>query len=200
MTKLKDQILELSQTNLSQRQIASQLNCNKSTVRYYLDDNYRSKMQEKANKRRKPKKNIIRNKIKFCKKCKIELNKNNLFFKTGKFCNNCNINYIDWSKITLKEFKLRFKNKANFNGRMRSLSRQKFKNKKCKCSNCEFIKFTEICHIKAISDFSDDSLISEINDLSNLIQLCPNCHWQFDHDLEFKENVLSSYALESTKF
>ena len=51
------------------------------------------------------------------------------------------------------------------------------------CTNCGFIHGVQVCHIKGIATFEDDTLISEINDTSNLIPLCPNCHWLFDHRL-----------------
>jgi len=49
------------------------------------------------------------------------------------------------------------------------------------CSNCGYDKHIEIAHIKAVSDFSEDTLVSVINSPSNLIPLCRNCHWEFDH-------------------
>lgn len=49
------------------------------------------------------------------------------------------------------------------------------------CKNCGYTKCFEICHIKPIHTYSHDSLISEVNDIKNLIALCPNCHWEFDH-------------------
>ena len=51
------------------------------------------------------------------------------------------------------------------------------------CAHCGYDKHVEICHIKAIKDFDDSALISEINSKENLIALCPNCHWEFDHHL-----------------
>ena len=35
----------------------------------------------------------------------------------------------------------------------------------------------------AVSDFDDSALISEINSKDNLIALCPNHHWEYDHGL-----------------
>jgi len=32
-----------------------------------------------------------------------------------------------------------------------------------------------------VSDFPDAALIAEINDIANLVALCPNHHWEFDH-------------------
>lgn len=49
------------------------------------------------------------------------------------------------------------------------------------CAKCGYSKHVEICHIKSLSEFPDDATIGEINNISNLIQLCPNCHWEFDH-------------------
>jgi 5-methylcytosine-specific restriction endonuclease McrA len=50
------------------------------------------------------------------------------------------------------------------------------------CSRCGYDKHVEIAHIKPISSFSLDSKLSEINHLDNLLPLCPNCHWEFDHE------------------
>jgi hypothetical protein len=51
------------------------------------------------------------------------------------------------------------------------------------CQNCGFIHGIQVCHIKGIAKFTDDTTISEINNPSNLVPLCPNCHWLFDHKL-----------------
>lgn len=58
-----------------------------------------------------------------------------------------------------------------------------------KCYLCGYDKHIEIAHIKAVSDFDDSALISEINDVCNLIPLCPNHHWEFDHNCLSKENA-----------
>jgi len=54
---------------------------------------------------------------------------------------------------------------------------------KSPCHNCGYSHHTELCHIKSVSSFPDDSLIEEINEEANLVYLCPNCHWEFDHQL-----------------
>ena len=51
------------------------------------------------------------------------------------------------------------------------------------CENCKYNKHVEICHIKSVSDFEKESKLTEINSKRNLIYLCPNCHWEFDHGL-----------------
>lgn len=50
-----------------------------------------------------------------------------------------------------------------------------------RCVICGYNKTYEVAHIKSVSDFSEDTLVSEINSVNNLIALCPNHHWEFDH-------------------
>ena len=51
------------------------------------------------------------------------------------------------------------------------------------CSNCGYGEFTEVCHIKSISSFSESATVGEVNQRNNLVRLCPNCHWEFDHGM-----------------
>lgn len=58
-----------------------------------------------------------------------------------------------------------------------------------KCQGCGYDKHFEVAHRKPIASYSLDTKLSVINDLSNLLALCPNCHWELDHNLrpELKE-------------
>ena len=49
------------------------------------------------------------------------------------------------------------------------------------CASCGYSKFVELCHIKKLTSFGDDALLAEVNSEENVIQLCPNCHWELDH-------------------
>lgn len=51
------------------------------------------------------------------------------------------------------------------------------------CKVCSYDKYVEIAHIKSVCEFSDDTPISLINHLENLIPLCPNHHWEKDHNI-----------------
>ena len=51
------------------------------------------------------------------------------------------------------------------------------------CVKCGYNKHIEVAHIKPISSFSEDILISVINSEENIMPLCPNCHWEYDHNL-----------------
>lgn len=57
------------------------------------------------------------------------------------------------------------------------------------CKNCEYEKYVEVCHIKSVSSFPDETSILEINNPENLVGLCPNCHWEFDHGLLNLEEI-----------
>lgn len=51
------------------------------------------------------------------------------------------------------------------------------------CRVCGYDKYIEACHIKSVASFPDNATVGEINDPLNLIGLCPNCHWEYDHNL-----------------
>lgn len=58
-----------------------------------------------------------------------------------------------------------------------------FENKEAKCELCGYDKHIEVAHIKSVSSFGDDATIREIDNINNLIGLCPNHHWEYDHGL-----------------
>jgi hypothetical protein len=65
---------------------------------------------------------------------------------------------------------------------IRGLARSWFKDMtNLPCANCKYSKHVEICHIKPIASFEVTAKIKEVNYKENLIQLCPNCHWEFDN-------------------
>jgi len=51
------------------------------------------------------------------------------------------------------------------------------------CYHCGYNIHTELCHIKPISTFDESVTLGEINDRKNLVSLCPNHHWEFDHKI-----------------
>lgn len=50
------------------------------------------------------------------------------------------------------------------------------------CMLCGYDKHYEVCHVKDLKNFTREETIYEINNKNNLIHLCPNCHWEFDHN------------------
>lgn len=75
------------------------------------------------------------------------------------------------------------KNRQSARSNIRKDAERTFKrfNRKYECCLCEYNNHIEIAHIKPVSEFTNDTFISEINHISNLVPLCPNHHWEFDH-------------------
>jgi hypothetical protein len=72
--------------------------------------------------------------------------------------------------------------RSSIHANIRGLAGSWFKHLKAKpCAHCGYDKHVELCHIKAMSKFPDSALIGEVNHKNNIIQLCPNCHWEFDN-------------------
>lgn len=115
----------------------------------------------------------------FCENC----NKSILSHR-NRFCEDCRKSYngIDF---TLKEAIYTNHHKSSAYALIRTRARaliNKLKVKK-QCSICNYSKHIEVAHIKSINFYSEDTLLSTINDPSNLTLLCPNCHWEFDHNM-----------------
>lgn len=50
-----------------------------------------------------------------------------------------------------------------------------------RCAICGYCLHVECAHKKPIQEFPDETPIAGINNPCNLIGLCPNHHWEFDH-------------------
>ncbi|MBI5303413.1 MAG: HNH endonuclease [Chloroflexi bacterium] len=105
-----------------------------------------------------------------------------------KFCEDCSPkNGVDWSKRTFGFVR----SSLDFHARIRQLARKAYytSDRPSQCVVCGYSKHIEICHIKSIQEFSEHTPISVINSLDNLVALCPNCHWEFDHGLLKSEQL-----------
>jgi hypothetical protein len=100
----------------------------------------------------------------------------------GKNSNSCKRHRT--SNISLKQ-KKDFRTDKDFHSKIRDNSRKEYKKsgQVLVCFSCGYSKFVEICHKKDIHSFSEESFIFEINHIDNLVALCPNCHWEFDHNM-----------------
>ena len=179
---LKTKILELRNQKFSYEKIAKTLNCSKSLVCYYCTEGQKEKSNSRQRIRRKPGwiKSEKQPKIYQCTKCNQSLP---LEIRRRILCSDC-AKYKDWSKVTIKELKDRHKT-SDFHSQIRQLSRKEYfqsDRPKC-CSLCGYSKYIEVCHIKAIKDFPEECVITEVNHENNLVALCRNCHWEYDHGL-----------------
>lgn len=86
------------------------------------------------------------------------------------------------ASVTLGEAKSAASYQAH--ARVRDLARRKFKRlgMRKSCWVCGYLKKVDICHLVPIADHPESALVDEINRASNLVALCPNHHWELDHD------------------
>jgi hypothetical protein len=90
---------------------------------------------------------------------------------------------------TLEEIMNRLGVKTTSDQKLRSIivthARQTYRrnDKEFICNICGYIKHTNVCHIRPWTKFPKTASLGEINNIDNLISLCPNHHWEFDHNL-----------------
>lgn len=123
------------------------------------------------------------------KKCKIC---NTVFYGPRNFCKNC----IESGRFRYKKFKYKLptemmlkdvvkRSGANRFDVVRFWARSSIPNVgSAVCETCGYDKHVEVSHKKPIKDFDINTPISVINDRNNLMLLCPNCHWEYDHKIK----------------
>lgn len=65
------------------------------------------------------------------------------------------------------------------------------------CAKCGYNLHVELAHIKAISSFLLETPLSIVNHSDNVVQLCPNCHWELDHgkySISKKDGIVTMQA------
>lgn len=123
-----------------------------------------------------------------CSKCGIHLNKTK-HDDHRKLCPSCKLTRKDeYLCLTLNEYQTRLsvqdKHPSWVNANIRNFARSWYKHlTKLPCAKCGYMKHVELCHKKPLSSFPKTATIGEVNSVDNIIQLCPNCHWEFDNGL-----------------
>lgn len=153
----------------------------------------------------------IKNKPKerICRRCKAKYYKTKKSRATTKMCEKCFAAYLNLDdyhrRLTLancfSDPSVIDKHPSWKAAYIRNLNRKWNKDKLSKpCAGCGYSKHVELAHIRAISSFPLNEMLGVVNHSSNVIQLCPNCHWEFDHGLlvlatpEGFEPTLSNYS------
>lgn len=136
---------------------------------------------------------------KLCKPCNSKL-QSEIYTKNRRLCPQCNGSLhklatvcntclLENKKLSvlhnntpIKNYLYKNNKDPNFFSRIRSHAASVVKHLQLS-SNCSVCNFphTDICHIKPIADFDENTPICEVNSRDNLIILCKNCHWLFDH-------------------
>ena len=122
-------------------------------------------------------------KTRYCKYC------GNVIPAGRTVCDDCNPNSVNWMERTLSDIHRAAKYQVS--AHLRTIARSQYEkaNLPRVCANCGYDKHVEICHVRAINSFPEETPVAVINDLANLVALCPNCHWEFDHDLLLINNL-----------
>ncbi len=98
-----------------------------------------------------------------------------------KFCDDCTPRHYDWLDKTIGECSR--DGYYQMYRTIRALARRLYREsgRPLHCWVCGYTDYVEICHIQPISSFDKNTLIREVNHPENLVALCPNHHWEFDH-------------------
>jgi 5-methylcytosine-specific restriction endonuclease McrA len=93
----------------------------------------------------------------------------------------CNPSFVDWRTVPLLE--LKSKALQQYTAQIRSLARVAYRksSRPKACAVCGYDLHYEVCHIKPINEFAPTDFVADVNALNNLVALCPNHHWEFDH-------------------
>lgn len=146
----------------------------------FCDKSHAAKYNNRKRPRRAPTK-------RFCRLCGVELEQRKLpsgYFSRRKYCDSCfRRTYTFVDNITKGEL---FADAPHYTARRtwitsRARSVYMYSGKPFVCAVCSYSKHVHVCHIKNVSEFADDITIGYINRLDNLVALCPNHHWEFDH-------------------
>lgn len=129
-----------------------------------------------------------RPKSKICKTC------NAIIYAGSTYCDACKlpVDYSTYDELTIDELTYKTDQLAcNKHTKIRDRARTVYKNSKQKkiCAICGYSLHCDICHIKPVSAFNSDAKISEVNHLDNLVSLCKNHHWEFDHGYISEEKL-----------
>lgn len=120
-----------------------------------------------------------------CQECGVSF-KHTAKHRSLKHCESCFNGTMNRKNWTLAEYRTRLavsgKHPSWKHSLVRVLNREWNKGMTVlPCANCGYSKHVELCHRRAVSDFPDSALLGEVNSPDNVVQLCRNCHWEFDH-------------------
>lgn len=121
--------------------------------------------------------------IKKCKTCEDKVQSGYTFCKK---CRDAKHKAVVEKNANSTIRELKSSGNPNFGGRysyIRALSRASYRKSgnPMACEFCGYDLHVEICHRRDISDFPLDTKIRVVNSLKNLVALCKNHHWEFDH-------------------
>lgn len=123
-------------------------------------------------------------KDRFCKKCGTNFRNKSKIYES-LFCAECR-KEMRITHLTLGEYRQKKsvagKHASWLHAHVRIMNRNHNKHLTLlPCRKCGYNKHVELCHIKPVASFPDEALLIDVNHINNVIQLCRNCHWEFDN-------------------
>ena len=112
----------------------------------------------------------------------------------GMKCSLAKRGSVDHATATIGEYReklnSRGRHKSWVHAEIRSMARIQHRSvRKIGCMKCGYSKHVEVCHVVQLSEWPDETPIAVINSNENIVILCPNCHWEFDHNFLLLDDI-----------
>ena len=91
----------------------------------------------------------------------------------------------DYRLLTVAQLKAKdaIKHPSYYRGYLNRITRVLNAHRPRTCQACGYDKHVEYCHIRPIKSFDGSTAVQVVSGPDNILILCPNCHWEYDHDL-----------------
>lgn len=91
----------------------------------------------------------------------------------------------DYRLMTVAQLKAKdaIKHPSYYRGYLNSITRLLNAHRPRICQICGYNKHVEYCHKQPIKAFPDSTTVQKVSGPENILVLCPNCHWEYDHGL-----------------
>lgn len=122
-----------------------------------------------------------------CNRCSKEYSRTTRH-KSPLICKSCSTGIADKREAakntSIGEYQVKGKPPSWKNSAIRNFCRSWNKElRELPCQSCGYDKHVELCHVKPITSFGSTATLREVNSPDNILVLCRNCHWEFDHSL-----------------
>ena len=99
----------------------------------------------------------------------------------------------DYRTLTVAQLKAKdaIKHPRYYRGYLNSITRLLNAHRPRICQACGYNKHVEYCHVRPIKSFNDAATVQEVSGPDNILVLCPNWHWEYDHGLLIESPALS---------
>lgn len=101
-----------------------------------------------------------------------------------KYCLDCKqlLLYRKLEGLSMGAYKALFSKDSVAYTALRGMAKSRWSGE-CSCAICGYTNHVQLCHILDLHKIPDDSPAKVAVSRDNLIQLCPNHHWEFDHGM-----------------